>query len=166
MVRDYQKAIAQFERFLVTPVVAAAEVTGDAAHPNLHGDVIFFHMVRGTLVIADFMGLPKGNGMCDKPILGFHIHEGGACTGSAQDPFADTGGHFNPGNCQHPMHAGDLPPLFSNNGFAWQAFFTNRFTPEEVIGHTVVVHSMTDDFRSQPSGDTGQKIACGMIRRL
>lgn len=164
--RDYSKAIKQFERLLISPVAAVAQVSGDAAHPELHGEVAFFHMAHGSLVVADIMGLPKGNGVCDKPILGFHIHEGSMCSGNEQDPFADTGGHYNPGNCPHPMHAGDMPPLFSNGGYAWQAFYTNRFTPADVIGRTVVVHSMPDDFHSQPSGDAGQKIACGMIVRL
>ena len=44
------------------------------------------------------------------------------------------------------------------------SFYTDRFEPEDIIGHTVVIHSQADDFRSQPSGDSGEKIACGIIR--
>ncbi len=144
---------------------AAAEVHGSKNHADLHGDVTFYAVANGTLVVAEFLGLPSAKGDCNDRILGFHIHEGNLCSGNAQDAFADTGGHFNPGGCPHPQHAGDMPPLFSNNGYAWQAFFTSRFIPEEIIGRTVVVHDMPDDFKSQPSGDAGQKIACGLIRK-
>ena len=51
--------------------------------------------------------------------FGFHIHEGNACTGDAEDPFADTKGHYNPEKEEHPRHAGDLPPVLSNDGTAW-----------------------------------------------
>ena len=43
-------------------------------------------------------------------------------------------------------------------------FYTNRFVPEEIIGHTVVIHDMADDFRTQPAGDSGSKIACAEIK--
>ena len=95
---------------------------------------------------------------------GFHIHEGGSCTGDATDPFKDAGGHYNPTNQEHPFHAGDMPVIMGNQGAAWFQFYTNRFYPEEIVGKTVVVHDMPDDFRSQPSGDSGVKIACGRIR--
>ena len=62
------------------------------------------------------------------------------------------------------MHAGDLPPLMGDHGYALCIFYTDRFLPEEVIGHTAVIHAMPDDFRSQPSGDSGMKIACGEIK--
>ena len=64
---------------------------------------------------------------------------------------------------EHPKHAGDLPPLLANDGVAWSAVYTDRFYPEEVIGRTVVIHGMGDDFHSQPSGNSGVKIACGEI---
>jgi Cu-Zn family superoxide dismutase len=94
-----------------------------------------------------------------------HIHEGRSCTGNAADPFADTGGHFNPKNQPHPLHAGDLPPLFSNGGFGYYSFFTARFRPAEIIGRTVVIHSGPDDFKTQPAGDSGSKIACGVVEK-
>ena len=43
-------------------------------------------------------------------------------------------------------------------------FYTNRFVPEEIIGRTVVIHENPDDFKTQPSGDSGSKIACGEIK--
>ena len=82
-----------------------------------------------------------------------------------RDPFADAGAHYNPHNCRHPYHAGDMPPLFSNGGFAWMAFYTERFKTDEIIGRTVIIHDLSDDFTTQPSGNSGKKIACGEIVR-
>ena len=95
-----------------------------------------------------------------------HIHEGAECYGNNHDPFADAGMHYNPYDCAHPYHAGDLPPLFSAHGIAWEAVLTDRFTVEEIIDRTVIIHAMPDDFKSQPSGNSGEKIACGVIRRV
>lgn len=75
------------------------------------------------------------------------------------------GGHFNPGGMAHPFHAGDMPPLLSNQGYAWTAFFDRRFTIEDIIGKTVIIHTGADDFTSQPSGNSGNQLACGEIRR-
>ena len=57
-----------------------------------------------------------------------------------------------------------MPPLFGNDGFAMMMFYTDRFYPETVIGRTVVIHDMPDDFKTQPAGDSGMKIACGEIK--
>ncbi|NLF57432.1 MAG: superoxide dismutase family protein, partial [Candidatus Hydrogenedens sp.] len=103
---------------------------------------------------------------CAGEVFGFHIHEGNACTGNASDPFAATGGHFNPQSCPHPQHAGDLPPLFGNNGYAWSSVLTDRFTVDAIAGRTVVIHRRPDDFTTQPSGNSGEKIACGVIKKL
>lgn len=140
-----------------------AAVLGSDEYADLEGTVWFYPFWNGTLVIADVAGLPGEEEPCGDRIFGFHIHEGTSCSGNEQDPFADTGEHFNPGGCPHPAHAGDFPPLLGNDGYALTMFYTNRFLPEEVEGKTVVIHSMPDDFRSQPSGDAGQKIACGVI---
>lgn len=142
---------------------ARAAVSGDPAHPELHGRVEFFASGKGTLMTAVFEGLPFDAAPCAPNINAFHIHTGGACTGNPA--FADALGHYDPGRCPHPAHAGDLPPLFSNHGFAFQAFYTERFTPEEVVGRTVIVHAMRDDFSSQPAGDAGARVGCGVIVR-
>lgn len=81
-------------------------------------------------------------------------------------PFPNTGNHYNPGNVPHPEHAGDLLPLLSNNGYAWMSFYTARVNVEDIIGRSVVIHSMRDDFTTQPSGNSGDKIGCGMIERM
>lgn len=77
---------------------------------------------------------------------------------------ADAMAHYNPGGCKHPYHADDLPPLFGNNGFVLSLFLTNRFSGDEVIGRTVIIHDQPDDFTTQPSGNSGTKTACGVIR--
>ncbi len=73
--------------------------------------------------------------------------------------------HYNPGGCEHPRHAGDLPPLFGNDGAAVSLFLTSRFSVEDVIGKTVIIHDSPDDFTTGPSGNAGEKIACGVIRK-
>lgn len=137
---------------------AAAVLRGAALYPDLKGKVRFFQTDAGVIVWADIAGLPKQDA-CGG-VFGFHIHEGMSCGG---DDFAETKGHFNPSNCAHPYHAGDLPPLFSNDGHAWMMVLTNRFRLEEIIGRTVVIHAKPDDFMTQPAGNSGMKIACGVI---
>ena len=136
-----------------------AQVTGGEKYPGIGGMVLFYRYKKGTVVVADIMGLPdNGTG-----IFGFHIHEGLNCDELGMVPFAGTKGHFNPYGREHPMHAGDMPVLLGDGGKAWGAFFTERFMPGEVTGRTVVIHDMPDDYRTQPAGDSGEKIACGII---
>ena len=71
---------------------------------------------------------------------------------------------YNPEKEEHPRHAGDLPPVLSNDGTAWMEIYTGRFYPMDVVGRTIVLHEMPDDFKTQPSGDSGMKIACGEIK--
>ena len=61
------------------------------------------------------------------------------------------------------MHAGDLPPILSANGIGILSTFTNRFTVDEVIGKSFILHQGYDDFTSQPSGNAGARWACGII---
>lgn len=145
--------------------MAQAYMHGSADYPSVNGLVTFYQQGAGTLVAAQFTGLPSGQG-CASRVFGFHIHEKGACTGTAQAPFSDAGGHYNPGGCEHPQHAGDMPPLFGNNGSAWQAFSTNRFTVNDVLGLSVIVHAQPDDFTTQPAGNAGARIACGIIQPI
>lgn len=149
------------------PPQAFASVKGSAEYPSIIGTVTFYESRYGVLIMADIGGLPKGDpNSCQDSIFAFHIHEGGSCTGNAEDLFADTGMHWNPTGCPHPYHAGDLPPLFGNNGYAFSVFLSNRFSLRDVIGKTVVLHRNPDDFHTQPSGNSGQKIACGVIRSV
>ena len=147
------------------PDVRAA-VKGSTKYPDLSGVVRFYQTGRGVLVFAEVSGLPETTEPCGNRIFAFHIHSGGQCTGDSTDPFANALTHYNPGDCPHPAHAGDLPPLFSNHGCALQVFLTDRFTVREIIGRTVIIHAKPDDFTTQPSGNAGNKIACGQIRAV
>ena len=144
---------------------AQAIVTGSDAYPNVKGVVSFYPVSNGVTLSAEFEGLPT-DGICPGPgqVFGFHIHEGGSCTGTAEMPFADAGGHYNPSKAPHPCHAGDMPPLFGWDGRAWLAFFDGRVRVQELLGKTVIVHRNPDDFTTQPSGNAGPMIACGVIR--
>lgn len=143
---------------------AKAIIKGSKEYPQIIGTANFYQSGDGVLLTAEIIGLPHKKNTCTFGVFGFHIHEGGSCSGTAEDPFADTKMHYNPKNCPHPNHAGDLPPLFENKGRAFMAVLTDRFTVKEIIGKTIVIHSSTDDFRTQPAGNAGKKIACGIIK--
>lgn len=140
---------------------AAARIKGSAEYPNISGIVRFYQTGAGVIVYAMIKNLPDtGNS-----IFGFHIHEGEECTGNEKDAFANAGSHYNPQHTEHPFHAGDLPPLFSDDGMAVSAFLINRFRVKEVIGRTMIIHLHPDDLMTQPSGNSGTKIACGVIAK-
>ena len=134
---------------------AVAMVSGGEGNRLIRGTVRFFQRRGGVLVEADISGLPISG------FFGFHIHEGSSCSGLQ---FSDTKAHYDPTNMAHPMHSGDLPPLLSAGGRAYMAVLTDRFSIGQIIGKTVVVHSRADDFQSQPAGNAGEKIACGVIQ--
>lgn len=140
---------------------AEAVIRGSREYPAISGRVRFYRTDPGTVVFAEVRGLP-----CKEAIFAFHIHEGNVCTGNESDPFLDVGAHYDPKGCMHPYHAGDLPPLFANRkGLALSVFLTDRFSVQEIIGRTIIIHDKPDDFSKQPSGNAGQKIACGIIRQ-
>ena len=144
---------------------AVATIAGSKSYPDLSGIVRFYQTNEGVVVCAEISGLPQGNPPCQGQFFGFHIHTGAACSGNMDGPFSDAMSHYNPSGCEHPYHAGDLPPLFGSGGIALCAFLTNRFSVGEVIGRTVIIHDHPDDFTTQPSGGSGTKIACGVIQR-
>lgn len=142
---------------------AAAWVTGGPDYPQLSGMVYFYRTpYGGVLVEAEVFGLPGVDQPGSSAFFAMHIHEFGNCT----DSFALTGEHFNPQGAPHPDHAGDLLPLLANQGYAWLAFYDKRFTIEQIMGRSVVIHRNADDFTTQPAGNAGQKIACGVIRAV
>ena len=145
---------------------AKASVKGSPEYNKINGTVEFFQTKYGTLVKVKIKGLPSSKEKCKSPVFAFHIHSGSKCSGNEKDPFADALTHYNPDNCKHPYHAGDLPPLFGNDGYAYMEFLTDRFRVNEVIGKTVIIHSNPDDFMTQPSGNAGMKIACGIIKKV
>lgn len=143
---------------------AKAEIRGGKKYPKIRGIVTFRQTNKGVIVTAKIYNLPTKIGKCNDRIFGFHIHEGTECSGTIQDEFANAKSHYNPDNCKHPEHAGDLPPLFENDGYAYMNILTNRFKLKEIIGKAIIIHSLPDDFTSQPSGNSGEKIACGIIK--
>lgn len=144
-----------------------ASLKGSASYPAISGRAEFYPLWGGTLMVVSVTGLPDAKGdSCMNRFHGFHIHEGSSCREGtdADKPFPDAGSHYNPDSCRHPEHSGDLPPLLSSDGFAFQIFYTNQFVPEEILGKTVIIHLNADDFTSQPSGNSGTMIACGEIK--
>ena len=66
----------------------------------------------------------------------------------------------------HPHHAGDLPPLMSVDGYAWSAFYDDVLELYNIVGRAVIIHRNPDDFTTQPSGNAGEMMACGVIRLM
>lgn len=148
---------------------AAAQIKGGPLAPNLTGIVYFMDVPEGVEVYVEVTGLPEYRPARDgsDPIgpHGFHIHEFGNCeVGDPDDPFQAAGGHWNPDNQPHGNHAGDFPVLFSNHGKAAMYFFTDKFKVADVIGKAIIIHQSPDDYRSQPAGDAGKRLACGLIK--
>ncbi len=137
---------------------AIAKIKGGNTAPNIRGIIKFFQNKNCVLVVADIRGLPH----TDTGFFGLHIHEGSDCGGI---DFSDSKSHYNPDGTPHPKHAGDLPPLMLCGNRAHLSILTDRFNVSDIIGRTVIIHNMPDDFTSQPSGNSGEKIACGVIKK-
>lgn len=105
---------------------------------------------------------------------GFHVHEQGECTPPA---FESSGGHFAQEGQQHGLqnpqgpHTGDMPNLVANAGGAVDTTFTldrlslQRGAANAVFGRALVVHAGADDYRTDPAGAAGDRVACGVIRQ-
>ena len=132
-----------------------------------HGTVRFETAQTGVVIRASFTGLPPGT-------HGIHIHEKGAC----EPDFEAAGGHFNPTGAAHGIldedgpHVGDLPNIHvPENGELTIEFFAPLLTlsagTEQALldqdGAAVVIHSGADDYKTDPSGNSGDRIACGVI---
>ncbi|WP_430789023.1 superoxide dismutase family protein [Virgibacillus flavescens] len=148
---------------------AFAEVKGSELAPDLHGYVVFTNVPYGTEITVEVTGLPPyrpaQGGQSPIGPHGFHIHQHADCGSTAKpDPFEEAGGHWNPTNQPHGNHAGDFPVLFSNDGYARMTFFTNQFSVKDVVGKSVMIHQNPDDYRTQPSGDSGKRLGCGAIQ--
>lgn len=142
------------------PPTARALLRGGGASPDLRGEVLFYPYQGGTLLLTRVFALPRDG------FFGFHIHTLGDCCDGGDIPFHCAGDHYNPHAAAHPDHAGDLPVLLSSRGRALAVCYTGRFRPEEVVGRSVVLHAAPDDYRTQPSGDSGGRIACGTIAAI
>ena len=124
----------------------------------------------GVRILLDAANLPKGT-------HGIHIHETGACE---KPDFESAGGHFNPTNASHGTqhekgaHAGDLPNIeVAEDGTIKEELLakgvTLKMDQENTLfdsdGSALVIHEKADDYKSQPSGDAGDRIACGEIAK-
>lgn len=130
---------------------------------HVRGTVYFSRIKNGVKVEADITGLSAGK-------HGFHIHEFGACTASDA---TSAGGHFNPENQPHAgpyqtkRHVGDLGNIEADN--SGNAHYERTDTQlkfdgrDSIIGRGVIVHAGEDDLVSQPSGNAGPRVACGVI---
>lgn len=143
---------------------ATAKIIGGNGYPELSGEATFVQTEKGVLVTIKVNNLPESS-VCNGGVFAVHIHDGESCTGDMSDEFIDAKTHYNPNNCLHPYHAGDLPPLISCDGFAFMSILSNRFTIDEIINKVIVIHNGKDDFTTQPAGNSGTKIGCGKIRK-
>lgn len=130
---------------------------------NIKGKVVFTQVTGGIKVYVDLSNVPPGK-------HGFHIHELAVCQGD----FESAGGHFAPLGNKHGSpedeehHAGDLGNLTANkDGRISHSFISDSISfegPTSIINRSVILHSGTDDFKTQPTGDSGKRIACGIIK--
>ncbi len=150
-------------------IMAVAQMRGGPLAPQILGTVWFRDVIGGTEVCVYVTGLPAYRpAIGEQPPIGphgFHIHEYGNCViGDPNNPFTAAGGHWNPNNQPHGNHPGDFPVLFSNNGVARMSFFTNKFMVSDILGKSVIIHQNPDDYRTQPAGASGKRLACGIIQ--
>jgi superoxide dismutase, Cu-Zn family len=131
---------------------------------KVHGQVVFERKGGAVEVIAKLEGLTPGT-------HGFHVHEVGDC--SAPDA-SSAKGHFNPGNQPHgsreadQRHEGDLGNIDADASGKAQAKLVDRKLtlegPGSIVGKAVIVHEKADDFKTQPTGDAGGRVACGVVK--
>ncbi|MCI8273309.1 MAG: superoxide dismutase family protein [Clostridia bacterium] len=143
---------------------AKAHIKGGKKFPKINGLVTFKETKHGILITAKINGLPQSNNKCTGRFFGLHIHDGNSCTGNSNDEFANAKSHLSLTDCPHPFHSGDLPPLIENNGHAYMSVLINKFKIKDIIGKVIIIHDSPDDFTTQPSGNSGTKIACGQIK--
>lgn len=137
------------------------------------GTVMLTETPAGVLLTIEAEGLEPG------ATHAIHIHEKGLCTPS--DTFKDAGGHFNPAHANHGMmdaegaHAGDMPNLHAdsegkakveilNTGVTTNDVDMNgRHTLHDADGSALIIHMGKDDYKSQPTGDAGDRYACAVL---
>ncbi|WP_188663478.1 superoxide dismutase family protein [Arenimonas soli] len=150
-------ALAAQARVVLAPVQDSG-VTGELTF-DPDGDALRLH--------GEVRGLAPGS------VHGFHVHETGDC--SAPDA-TSAGGHFNPDQMQHgdrqtpgPHHAGDMPNLTAGADGVGQVdvrlagLQIDGEASHDVVGRAVIVHAQADDYATQPTGNAGARIACGVV---
>lgn len=142
----------------------AIAVLHPAGDSKVSGTVTFTEEADGVQIHAEITGLTPGK-------HGFHVHEFGDC--SAAD-LSSAGGHFNPTNHPHAgpdateRHVGDMGNIEADaSGTAKLDYLDHNMSLQDdkrsIIGRSVVIHAKPDDLKSQPAGDSGPRIACGVI---
>jgi Cu-Zn family superoxide dismutase len=141
---------------------AVAVLTAADGH-EIQGTVSFARVNKGVRIIARVNGLTPGD-------HGIHVHEFGDCRAA---DFSSAGGHFNPHNQSHGAptdevrHLGDLGNLTADEGGTGKLDTVDALLtldgPESIVGRSVVIHADADDFKTQPSGGAGARVACGVI---
>lgn len=158
--------------FFAVPAVPAAAQSASAVLKNAEGKEIgsanLTQTPHGVMINLSVKGLPAGE-------HAFHIHAVGKCS----PPFTSAGGHFNPGHKKHGLmaregqHAGDMPNLhIPQSGDLTVEVMNTAITLEkgspnsvfDADGSAVVVHAGSDDYKSDPAGEAGARIACGVIQ--
>ena len=145
------------------PVKAESQLQATQGN-TVAGMVSFTQSGQKIRVYAEVRGLTPG-------AHGFHVHDKGDC--SAPDA-SSAGGHFNPTGKAHgsPDHAehhvGDMPLLVADaSGNAKLTAYLEGVTigrgETDIVGRSVVIHAAPDDFKSQPAGNSGPRVACGVI---
>ncbi len=144
-------------------VKKAIAVLHPASGSQVMGTVTFTKTDDAVQVVADVTGLTPGE-------HGFHIHEFGDC--SATDA-TSAGGHFNPTHKPHgapdaaERHVGDLGNLEADaSGKAhleWKDKVMKLTGEDSIVGHAMIVHQKADDLKTQPTGNAGGRVACGVI---
>jgi Cu-Zn family superoxide dismutase len=146
----------------------AHAVLASSSGSHVQGRLSFVGTDQGVHVTGRISGLQPGS------THGFHIHQNGDC--SAPDA-TSAGGHFNPAQQPHgdagkgPHHAGDIPNQQADaSGVATvdvvvRGVQLGTGSDTDVLGRAVIVHAKPDDYTSQPSGNAGARIACGVITR-
>jgi superoxide dismutase, Cu-Zn family len=148
----------------VSSVTEASVILHPTKGNQASGKVTFTVVPTGVKVVADVSGLKPG-------IHGFHVHEFGDC--SAPDG-SSAGGHFNPTHAKHggpndlDRHSGDLGNIEADaTGHAHYEKIDDRLKlegPHTIVGRSVVIHADPDDFHSQPTGNSGGRVSCGVIK--
>ena len=170
-------ALAQESSPVASPPTQGAPVTVELT--NQDGDPVGSAILSETAngVQIALQSVPDGSGL-DPGEHGIHIHETGACDPSGDTPFQSAGGHFNPTDASHggpddeESHAGDLGNLtVDENGTFDFEIVTDRVTLNpgaenslaDADGSALVIHAGEDDLETDPSGESGERLVCGVI---
>ena len=156
-------AAAQMKHEEKPPVTKAICVLHPTKGSEVHGTVTFEASEKGVRVVANVSGLKLGK-------HGFHIHEFGDCS---SDSGTSAGGHFNPTGMPHSMpsnekrHVGDLGNIEADKDGKAHLDYVDLMLAlhgdDSILGRGVIVHEKEDDFKTQPTGAAGARLACGVI---